>query len=115
MCERSGQDERMTALILVPIDIRLRIMRAPERRTVGKCLRPDRRKYGLGDADIDEADLAAMNLARQQKMSGLQSKERDGLRRLNSNAAHQPRRTVDPRGNVDGEDRLARTARPIVK
>src|ERR1700691_2083969 len=105
----------MAAIVFMPVDARPREMLAPYRRAVGERLGRNLGEDPVRYANIDQADFAAMHVSRQQQMTWLQTEERDGLRRLDRNSAHQSGRSVNTRGDVDGNDRLMGSPRPFVQ
>ena len=110
----------MAAVVFVTRALRDREIPAPQRRNVLERLGRDLVQHGRGNADVGNRDGAAMEPARQQKMSGFFAEKRDRVRSLYRNAEFGARGAVDaarqvhridrrfPR--VDGFDQSARRA-----
>ena len=103
----AGEDQRRAARIFVRSRAGARQRMAPDRRRVDEGARRDCPQRARRAADLREREAPARSAARQQQMARLQAKEGDAGARLDRHAAHGAGFAVDPRGDVDAEDRLA--------
>ena len=103
----AGNDHGMAARVFVPVGPRHRKRRMPGARHILERLRPDLGQHTFIDADIGNADAAAMNSPRQQKMRRLAPEKRDGLGGTHRHAHYRTRGPVDAARQIDGQHRCA--------
>ena len=85
----------MTPIVFVPVDAGERKALCPELGNIDEGVRLHLAKHILADSDIGDVDLAAMETARQQQMTGLAAKEGDRFAGRDGGALDLSARAVD--------------------
>ena len=97
----------MAAGIFVPVHPRHRKRRLPGVGHILECLRLDLGEHASVDADIGDADAAAIHPPGQQQMRRLAAEEGHGRRGAHGGAHHEARGAVDAARQIDREHRRA--------